>query len=200
MQNDKLHHRIRVLEGSHDHNRISGRYVDLRIFLSSCCPLVAFAIYLSISIVGILEAANIMSHNLSHGKPSVNRQVFLLGAVLTFGYLASCIHTSSRVYLFQQAQCLTYYKTYDPTKIDSRYGVAEALCKLDEIQSPLSIIQGIDSFLQFLPGTVYSSSSPPLSLPQEATARAIIANLTAKSSCADLCPVERLQHFSFLLP
>lgn len=93
-----------------------------------------------------------MSHNISHGKPSVNRQVFLLGAVLTFGYLASCIHASSRVYLFQQAQCLTYYETHDPTKIDPRHGVAEALCKLDEIQSPLSIIQGIDSFLQFLPG------------------------------------------------
>jgi hypothetical protein len=93
-----------------------------------------------------------MSHNISHGKSSVNRQVFLLGAVLNFGYLASCIHVSSRVYLFQQAQCLTYYKTYDPTMIDSHHGVAEALCKLDKIQSPLSVIEGIDSFLQFLPG------------------------------------------------
>ncbi|KAL2049951.1 hypothetical protein ABVK25_009818 [Lepraria finkii] len=92
-----------------------------------------------------------MSYDTPHRKPSVNRQVFLLGALLNLGYLAACIHKSSRVYLFQQAQCLTYYKIHDPTKIDSQYRVEEALCKLDDIQSPLSIIDGIDSFLQFLP-------------------------------------------------
>ena len=83
---------------------------------------------------------------------SVTRQIILLGAVLNVSYLATCIHKSSRVYLFQQAQCLNYYQANDPTKIDSHYHVEEALCKIHEVQSPLSILDGIDSFLQNLPG------------------------------------------------
>ena len=93
-----------------------------------------------------------MSRELPPRGISVTRQIVLLGAVLNVSYLATCIHKSSRVYLFQQAQCLNYYQANDPTKIDSHYRVDEALCKISEVQSPLSILDGIDSFLQNLPG------------------------------------------------
>ena len=87
-----------------------------------------------------------------------NAQILLLGTVLNLSYLAACIHQSSRVYLFQQAQCLAYYKIHDPTQIDSQFHVDEALCKLDEVQSPLAIVDGIDSFLQYLPGNLFFTS------------------------------------------
>ena len=93
-----------------------------------------------------------MSRELPPRGMSVTRQIVLLGAVLNVSYLATCIHKSSRVYLFQQAQCLNYYQANDPTKINSHYQVDEALCKISEVQSPLSILDGIDSFLQNLPG------------------------------------------------
>ena len=85
-------------------------------------------------------------------KP-VRQQILLLGAILTLANLAAIIHKSSRVFLFQQSQCLTYYLIHDPTKVDPRYRVEEELCKTDEIQSSLSMIDGIDSFLSCLPGT-----------------------------------------------
>lgn len=84
-------------------------------------------------------------------KP-VRQQILLLGVVLTLANLAAIIHKSSRVFLFQQSLCLSYYLIHDPTKIDSRYRVEEALCKTDEIQSWLSMTDGIDSFLSCLPG------------------------------------------------
>lgn len=93
-----------------------------------------------------------MSRELPPRSMSVTRQIILLGAVLNVSYLATCIHKSSRVYLFQQAQCLNYYQANDPTKINSHYQVDEALCKIHEVQSPLSILDGVDSFLQNLPG------------------------------------------------
>ena len=99
-----------------------------------------------------------MSQDLSPRKISVTRQIVLLGAVLNVSYLATCIHKSSRVYLFQQAQCLNYYQANDPTKIDSHYHVEEALCKIHEVQSSLSILDGIDSFLQNLPGKATHST------------------------------------------
>ena len=99
-----------------------------------------------------------MSQALSPRGMSVTRQIVLLGAVLNVSYLATCIHKSSRVYLFQQAQCLNYYQATDPTKIDSHYHVEEALCKIQEVQSPLSILDGVDSFLQNLPGKATHST------------------------------------------
>ena len=93
-----------------------------------------------------------MSQDLPLRKMSVTHQIVLLGAVLNLSYLATCIHKSSRVYLFQQAQCLNYYQANDPTKIDSNYHVDESLCKIHEVQSPLSILDGMDSVLQNLPG------------------------------------------------
>ena len=84
-------------------------------------------------------------------------RISLLTTVLVLANLAICIHRSSRIYLFQEAQCLTYYRAIDPSKIDSGLGVDEALCKVDDVQSPLSIIDGIDSFLQLLPGKWASS-------------------------------------------
>ena len=92
-------------------------------------------------------------------KNPVRRQILLLGVVLTLANLAAIIHKSSRVFLFQQSQCLAYYMTNDPTKIDSHYRVEEALCKIDDIQSWLSITDGIDSFLSCLPGKPVRVSS-----------------------------------------
>lgn len=93
-----------------------------------------------------------MSQHLHPRKTSVVQQILLLGLLLTLSNLAAVIHKSSRVYLFQQAQCLTYYKIHDPTQIDSHSRIQEALCKLDKVQSRLSITDGIDSFLSYLPG------------------------------------------------
>ena len=87
-----------------------------------------------------------------HSRP-VRQQILLLGVVLTLANLAAIIHKSSRVYLFQQSLCLAYYLKHDPTKINFRYSVEEELCKTDEIQSWLSMIDGIDYFLSCLPGT-----------------------------------------------
>ncbi|KAL8764437.1 MAG: hypothetical protein Q9194_007091, partial [Teloschistes cf. exilis] len=85
-------------------------------------------------------------------KPgTVTSQIVLLGAILTLGNLAQIIHRSSRVFLFQQAQCLIYYKFADPSKIDAQFQVDEALCKLGPIQSRLSMIDGVDAFLTCLP-------------------------------------------------
>lgn len=84
-----------------------------------------------------------------HG--SVKGQIILLGTILTLGNLAEIIHKSSRVYLFQQAQCLLYYKSVSPSKISSSYLVDDALCKVSQVQSRLSMVDGLDSFLAFLP-------------------------------------------------
>ena len=83
---------------------------------------------------------------------SVRQQILLLGVILTLANLAAIIHKSSRVFLFQQSQCLTYYMTNDPTKIESRDRVEEKFCKVYDIQSWLSITDGMDNFLSQLPG------------------------------------------------
>ena len=75
----------------------------------------------------------------------------LLGGLLMLGNLGGILHKSSRVYLFQQAQCFNYYQIHDATKIDAHYRIEEALCKLPFVQSRLSLVDGADSFLQFLP-------------------------------------------------
>ena len=87
------------------------------------------------------------------------REILLMSLVLTLANLALSISRASRVYLFEQAQCLLYYQSNDPTQISSQHGVDESLCKLDDVQYPLSIVVGIDSCLALLPG---KSNIPPL--------------------------------------
>ena len=77
--------------------------------------------------------------------------VVLLGGILVLANLGIVLHKSSRVYLFQQAQCFNYYQIHDPAKIDANYHIEEALCKLPFVQSRLSMVDGADSFLQCLP-------------------------------------------------
>ena len=77
-----------------------------------------------------------------------------MSIIFTVSQLALTINKSSRVYLFQQAQCLIYYQVNDSTKIDSENGVNESLCKLEGVQHPLSITVGIDAILLMLPGKV----------------------------------------------
>ena len=77
--------------------------------------------------------------------------VLLLGAIITFGNLGTILHQSSRVYLFQQAQCMNYYLRNDATAIDPNYHIEESRCKIPGIQARLSITEGVDSFLQSLP-------------------------------------------------
>ena len=85
-------------------------------------------------------------------KLSLKWQLLLLGAILTLANLGMVLHRSSRVYLFQQTQCFNYYAVSDPSRIDAHSRVQESLCKLREIQAPLSVTDGIDSFLARLPG------------------------------------------------
>ncbi|KAL8809573.1 MAG: hypothetical protein Q9200_003293 [Gallowayella weberi] len=84
-------------------------------------------------------------------KTATKGQVWLLGAVLTLENLAAVLHQSSRVYLYQQTQCLNYYKAHDPTQIDRTSQIPELLCKIPQVQSPLAITDGIDSFLSCIP-------------------------------------------------
>ncbi len=82
--------------------------------------------------------------------PDLNA-VVLLGGIITLGNLGTILHKSSRVYLFQQAQCLNYYQIHDVKVIGSNYHIDEHLCKIPGIQSRLSIVEGIDSLLQYIP-------------------------------------------------
>lgn len=101
-------------------------------------------------------------------KRPVLEPIVLLGGLLMLGNLGTVLHKSSRVYLFQQAQCFNYYQIHDATKIDANYQIEEALCKLPWVQSRLSIVDGADSFLQYLPRepsldflcTQYTDASP----------------------------------------
>lgn len=77
--------------------------------------------------------------------------MILLGSIITLGNLGTILHRSSRVYLFQQAQCLDYYQIHDATEVGSNNHIEEFLCKLPVIQSRLSMVIGADSFLQCLP-------------------------------------------------
>ena len=86
-------------------------------------------------------------------KLSQKRQVLLLGAILTSANLGLLLHRSSRVYMFQQTQCFNHYIRSDPSQIGSDLRIQESLCKLREIQAPLSVTDGIDSFLARLPGS-----------------------------------------------
>ena len=92
-----------------------------------------------------------------HPVEKIDLRVVLVAITLTLGNLAICIHRSSRVWLFQQSQCLQHFLAVDPSRIaDSQ--VPEAECKIKEVQSPLSMIEGADMFLQMLPGKVSPSN------------------------------------------
>lgn len=91
---------------------------------------------------------------------SVSQQILLMSVVLVSGNLASTTTKSSRVYLFQQARCSAYYQSHDSTQISPHNRVDESLCKLPDIQYPLSIVLGIDSCLSALPGKLWSISTP----------------------------------------
>ena len=92
-----------------------------------------------------------MNSETSQWKRQTFEYVMLLGGILTLGNLSMMLHKSCRVYLFQQAQCLNYYRLQDPTAIGPQYHVDEARCKNPTIQSRLSMVDGTDSFLQWLP-------------------------------------------------
>lgn len=87
----------------------------------------------------------------SSSKRTVLVPLVLLGGILTLGNLGTILHKSSRVYLFQQALCFNYYQIHDATQINAGNVIEETLCKLSPIQARLSVIDGVDSFLQFLP-------------------------------------------------
>ncbi len=84
-------------------------------------------------------------------RRSIIRHIIVLGAVITLSNLADILHKSSRVYLFQQMLCLVYYRTVDPAKIGPDYHLEESSCKLSLVQSRLSMTDGLDSCLAFLP-------------------------------------------------
>lgn len=83
--------------------------------------------------------------------PTLRRQVVCLSLILTLAVFSAILHQSSRVYLYQQTQCIDFYRLHDPSQIRSDSQVDESLCKLDAIQSRLAITDGIDSFLSCIP-------------------------------------------------
>ena len=124
----------------------------------------------SVSELSSLVSSNVIPA-LSSMKRPVLEPVALLGAILMLGNLATVLHKSSRVYLFQQAQCFNYYQMHDATKIEANYHIDEALCKLPLIQSRLSMVDGADSFLQSLPREPSEFPSHADASPQSAPLR-----------------------------
>ena len=92
-----------------------------------------------------------MTSGIPNQRASVTNRIILFGAIITLSNLADIIHKSSRIYLFQQAQCLLYYNNVDPTKIQPDFRIEERFCKVSPIQSRLATFDGIDSFLNCLP-------------------------------------------------
>ena len=84
--------------------------------------------------------------------PPVRRQILTTSVVLTLSNLALCMTRNSRVYLFEQAQCLLFYHSHGSMQVDLGSRIEEGLCKGDEIQYPLSVVVGVDTFLSLLPG------------------------------------------------
>lgn len=126
---------------------------------------------------GYLYARN----GLSSFAPSVmaknDSRVLLITTVLALGNLAVCIHRSSRPYLFQQSRCLQYYLIFDSKVINPQWEVEESLCKIKEVQSSLSTIEGIDTVLQLLPALLVLPTFQKL-LPITGLRRLLIINLT----------------------
>ena len=95
-----------------------------------------------------------MSEPGSSPKRENDYRIVLITIVLTLGNLAICTHRSSRVYLYQQSLCLNYYRNKDPAAVKGQSQIDEELCKLKDVQSPLSMVEGVDMFCQLLPGKV----------------------------------------------
>ncbi|KAL8671124.1 MAG: hypothetical protein Q9168_004369 [Polycauliona sp. 1 TL-2023] len=87
----------------------------------------------------------------SHGFQVRGSPVLVITAVLVLANLSICIHGSSRLWIFQQSICLQHYLATDPSQVGLASLVEESRCKIQQVQSTLSIIEGVDVFLQLLP-------------------------------------------------
>ena len=90
-------------------------------------------------------------------RRSIINHIILLGTIITLGNLAEILHKSSRVYLFQQALCSVYYSSKSLGEPSLDYLKDESLCKVSKVQSRLSMVDGADSCLAFLPREFISS-------------------------------------------
>ena len=81
-----------------------------------------------------------------------HQHTILLCAVLTLSALSVSITRSTRVYLFEQTECLSYYRDVGSVQDHGQNAINEDLCKLEAVQYPLSIIVGVDACLAILPG------------------------------------------------
>ena len=123
----------------------------------------------------------------------VDSRVVLVAITLTLGNLAICIHRSSRVWLFQQSQCLQHFLAVDTSRIvDSQ--VPEAECKIKEVQSPLSMIEGADMFLQMLPGKISLAETEFMSILPDL----LIIALLVLPTYQKLLPIIGLRRFLFI--
>ena len=91
------------------------------------------------------------------GASKIDSRIILITFSLCLSNLGICIHKSSRIYLLQQTLCLNYYKTNDPSKINPDFTVEESICKIKDVQSALSVTEGVDSLLMALPGKILPS-------------------------------------------
>ncbi|KAL6721974.1 hypothetical protein ACLMJK_001079 [Lecanora helva] len=124
------------------------------------------------------------------------RQIILLGTIGVLGNLADIIHKRSRVYLFQQALCLVYYKVTDPSKLGLDYNINESDCKIKQVQSRLSIYEGLDSFLFYLPLWLHRDWAAPAALLTsgfDLIGGGALVRLTLINKCiADISPPDKL--------
>ena len=93
-----------------------------------------------------------MTERLSSPERKIDYRIVLITLAVTIGHLAISTHRSSRVYLYQQSLCFTYYRHHEPATVEGPSQVDESLCKIPNIQSPLSIVEGFDVLFQLIPG------------------------------------------------
>ena len=117
----------------------------------AACP--NYCTSVSVEINSLIDR-DIMAEQSSLRRGGIDHRILLITGVLTIGNLAICTHRSSRVYLYQQSLCLNYYRENNPAKIEDQTSIDESLCKIKDVQSPLSVIDGLDAFLVAIPGKV----------------------------------------------
>ena len=72
--------------------------------------------------------------------------------LVTLNAFAIACLSSTYVYLIEQAVCRQHFMIYDQGKISSAGLVDEESCKIPDIQAHVASINGLFTFLAFLPG------------------------------------------------
>lgn len=78
-------------------------------------------------------------------------EVLVPSILVTLGAFALACLSSTYVYLIEQAVCRKHFMIFEPARIGSGGLVDEGICKMPDIQAQVASINGIFTFLAFLP-------------------------------------------------